>query len=1413
MKRFFTLVLIALLVSVPVVISAQCTGGTSQGTLTTTAAWQVQNNADGGRYYSFNTTAGWTYQFSYCAADGGSSTFDTQLTMLDNTGAYAGAYSDDFCGVQSYVSWIAPTTGTYRILSNQYFCAVGPTNNMGNLAYRHIAPTPPNCANPTSPANGAVNVCNSGTTLTWTAPVGGGAPTGYRMYFGTNNLPTNIVNGTNIGNVLLYNTGALLPSTTYYWYVTPTNGAGDAVGCSAQVRSFTTGTGCYIQPTSGTTSVSSCGGAYFDSGNSGLDYSNGESGVTTFCPSIVGQYVQVTFSTFQTEAGLDVLTIYNGNSIAAPVLGTYSGTNMPCVVTSTAVNGCLTFRFVTDGSVTYFGWTATVSCVAVPPGPVVGSTCGNAPAITMPYTAVGQTTLCYGNDYNNLSTGSCGTLYESGEDHVYSLTVGAGTCIGISLTNASTTSIGYQVYSGCPGSVGTTCIGNNGGANPLSGTVTLPAAGTYYIIVDTWSAPNSVNYDISVTNFGAGPVNDLPCSATALALNTNLSGDNSCSGGASEPVAPACWLTPGNLNCVWYSVVCPASGQLKIRTNLGTLTNTQIALYSGTCGALVLVACNDNGPACGFTTYNNSEIIATGLTSGATYWIRVDGVGNLTGTFDILVIDGSTNYPLIAGQDCGQPNPVCTASINVGNPGYQAYGNYCDFPGGGTNCLASGERGSCWYTIPINANGVLTFDIVPNDWPGSPSTFSTDYDFAVWKIAGASSTTCAGIAAGATPDRCNYSGLGVTGLFSNANGTSPGAYPGFGPAYMAELNVNNGDVYVLCISNFSNSTSGFTINFGGASPINYTAAGSTVTWTGGSNTSWTLASNWGGCTPPACGISAIVGPSSFAQPSLPAGNFYANNININAGGTLTLQAGANLHVCGNFSNSGSLVCNPGSTITFDGGAAAQLCIGSLVGADAIGNLVVTKTGGSLTLNNNIDCKGSITMTNGTSVLNMNGRYVKVAGNFTNFNGGTTVTNTAASTLEFNGTAAQTYTQGASLLTLNNVLMNHTGPGVTCATNMVLGTAGTLTLTLGRIITNAFEVQVTNNASAACTPGNAASFVQGNLRRYLNGAATSYDLPVGSPTTGYQRANITFTTVTTIPQLLARFDNYAPPIGPFAAECPTNTYDAMAMLNNGYWTITASANPTSGTYNTTLYSTNYTNSAGALGWTVAKGASTATYSLNGTCVGTSTASNTQRTGMNGFSVFGVAQSSAPLPVELISFTGETFDDHNGLNWATASELNNHYFDVERSDDGITFSPIGRKEGGNNSSQRLDYSFDDYSPIEGINYYRLKQVDYNGAITYSNVVSLIFHRGNMSVSNVKPNPTNGEVNFDFNSPSETTIHIVITDVTGRKVKDEYMEVKAGTSIINTMIDETGAGVYTLSVTEEKSGFRSVSRIIKY
>lgn len=144
----------------------------------------------------------------------------------------------------------------------------GTSNSRPQFQIFGAALTPPGCSAMSLPANAATGVCYNGTgaNLSWAAPTTGGAPTGYKVYFGTNNPPTNLVSGTNVGNVLNWNTGALSANTTYYWRIVPTNSAGDAVGCNT-VWSFTTAAsicappGCatYTAPTNGQTGVSANG--------------------------------------------------------------------------------------------------------------------------------------------------------------------------------------------------------------------------------------------------------------------------------------------------------------------------------------------------------------------------------------------------------------------------------------------------------------------------------------------------------------------------------------------------------------------------------------------------------------------------------------------------------------------------------------------------------------------------------------------------------------------------------------------------------------------------------------------------------------------------------------------------------------------------------------------------------------------------------------------------------------------------------------------------------------------------------------------------------------------------------------------------------------------------------------------------
>lgn len=98
-------------------------------------------------------------------------------------------------------------------------------------------------------------------------------------------------------------------------------------------------------------------------------------------------------------------------------------------------------------------------------------------------------------------------------------------------------------------------------------------------------------------------------------------------------------------------------------------------------------------------------------------------------------------------------------------------------------------------------------------------------------------------------------------------------------------------------------------------------------------------------------------------------------------------------------------------------------------------------------------------------------------------------------------------------------------------------------------------------------------------------------------------------------------------------------------------------------------------------------------------------------------------NCPLPIELLNFDGEFKNGANRLSWTCATEKNNDYFSLERSIDGVTFNEIATIDGAGNSTQQTSYSFDDRIFIKDtVNYYRLKQVDFNGNFEYFHIVAI-------------------------------------------------------------------------------------------
>lgn len=142
-----------------------------------------------------------------------------------------------------------------------------------------------------------------------------------------------------------------------------------------------------------------------------------------------------------------------------------------------------------------------------------------------------------------------------------------------------------------------------------------------------------------------------------------------------------------------------------------------------------------------------------------------------------------------------------------------------------------------------------------------------------------------------------------------------------------------------------------------------------------------------------------------------------------------------------------------------------------------------------------------------------------------------------------------------------------------------------------------------------------------------------------------------------------------------------------------------------------------------------------------------------------------QSIEILPIELLSFTAEAVNNNVILNWQTATEINNDFFTIERSKDAVTWEEILTKSGAGNSNSVTNYDDIDYHPLIGISYYRLKQTDYDGKTSYSNIEAVNFE--NIDI-NIYPNPANDHLNINIsNDENNGLITLKIIDVAGKIV----------------------------------------------
>jgi hypothetical protein len=175
----------------------------------------------------------------------------------------------------------------------------------------------------------------------------------------------------------------------------------------------------------------------------------------------------------------------------------------------------------------------------------------------------------------------------------------------------------------------------------------------------------------------------------------------------------------------------------------------------------------------------------------------------------------------------------------------------------------------------------------------------------------------------------------------------------------------------------------------------------------------------------------------------------------------------------------------------------------------------------------------------------------------------------------------------------------------------------------------------------------------------------------------------------------------------------------------------------------------------------------------------------------------------LPVSLTDFTARPVNKTVLVKWTTASEQNNSHFLVQRGSDATNFRTIGRVEGAGNSTAAINYEFVDSFPLNGNNYYRLKQVDIDDRSTYSNTVLVRFGSEAPDGLIIYPNPVTNSITLQVkNASSAYKMQLVTVD--GRQVMSGLGTVGELSVLLTGHLAELKSGVYILQLNNGKEHY---------
>lgn len=634
--------------------------------------------------------------------------------------------------------------------------------------------------------------------------------------------------------------------------------------------------------------------------------------------------------------------------------------------------------------------------------------------------------------------------------------------------------------------------------------------------------------------------------------------------------------------------------------------------------------------------------------------------------------------------------------------------------------------------------------------------------------------------------------------------------------------VNNPSNWCSYSSCTNYSTTGY--DFAGGYSITISPGGfSNGIWVGDASTDWFNCENWQNKLIPDATTNVTIDQSASNNCVVGGtGAAVCNNLNLSSNSgtnrnltiqnTATLTAGGNITVnksagSGNLVlellNSAQLTCQ---NMTLQGTSA-----GSEDGILRIeANNAVATINGNLTINSggNLDMSdGSFGTPEGTLYLH---------GNWVN-NEPETSFKQGESTVRLVGSGNQSIDVGGSdPERFWNLIVNKTGGKVILNDNIEVGGSsadaianrnGGLTLTNRNIETGANYLYVTNPATGGISGGSTSSFVDGNLRRHTN-TANLYDFPVGEGTR-YMRAGVRTTNtsenVIEVDPQNSGYGTYTPlePMPTGLVDVSTNRWWDVTKISGTtpvnvrlYWMALADDGIVDATQLVVAHWSNR-NHSGAVStlqwWNRGRSAAHSTGTIaNGYVESSETVAN-----YSPFT-FGTLDPINPLPVELIAFTGTCEQGVKTLRWATASETNNAFFSVQRSEDGIQYVEIARIPGAGNANTLQTYQYQDFSKTIANAYYKLTQTDYNGqsesfeplfvscdqASGFTNQAELL------SVSQ-------NQVIIRTQCAQDTQLQVQLIDVSGRTLLVQQQQVNQGIGLLTLDAQSLNSGLYLVTL----------------